>query len=351
MRISNNQQQNTNFKSLMTNKAVLKGLEVISEHSASFIAGTSLAMAAGVRPLAIALTPNTDKENKKYMIANSITSGLVKFAMVEAVALPIENAIKKINKKPDDFFTKNTIKNLKAGADNLVNSKDYGFATQLLKLGSSFFTAIPKSALSVALIPITMDLLFAKKHKQKNNELSPYNNYNAIFSDYFDKQNEKTPSFKGKITDIASKGISKILNNDSFQNVVKKHVSKSEDVARNITIATDLLLSASFAHRTAQNKDIEEKRKKPLIYNNLISTGLSVTGGYAIDKLVKKNTQNFIQKFSEANKNNPNLPKYIEGINIVRPTLIFAAIYYGIMPIVSAYTADKLSKISERKEN
>ena len=48
MKISsiNNSQQS--FGSIYNNKAVLKGLEKISEHGASFVAGTSLAMAAVV---------------------------------------------------------------------------------------------------------------------------------------------------------------------------------------------------------------------------------------------------------------------------------------------------------------
>lgn len=38
---------------LLNNKTLLKGLEKISEHGASFAAGTSLVMSLGVRPLAI----------------------------------------------------------------------------------------------------------------------------------------------------------------------------------------------------------------------------------------------------------------------------------------------------------
>ena len=81
-----------------------------------------------------------------------------------------------------------------------------------------------------------------------------------------------------------------------------------------------------------------------MILNNLYGTAASIAAGALIDEAVKKNTGRFIEKFSEINKNNPKLPKYIEGINIIRPALIFTGIYYGILPAVTAYLADKTSE-------
>ena len=95
MKISRVNNTNISHKGLLTNKTLLKGLEFISEHGASFVALTSLAMASGVRPLVISKTPDVEKEKKNYLMANSIVSGLTKFAMVEAIALPIENAVVK----------------------------------------------------------------------------------------------------------------------------------------------------------------------------------------------------------------------------------------------------------------
>ena len=53
--------------------------------------------------------------------------------------------------------------------------------------------------------------------------------------------------------------------------------------AQHITSLTDIVLTLSFVQQTAKNKKIEEKRKKPLIYNSIISTGLCLTGGYAVN--------------------------------------------------------------------
>lgn len=98
MQVNKISRNSTNFTGVLTNKTVLKTLEKVSEHGTSFSAGTALVMSLTTRPFAILKTPNVEKENKQYAVANSIGSGLIKFAMVEAIALPIENAVKKSTK-------------------------------------------------------------------------------------------------------------------------------------------------------------------------------------------------------------------------------------------------------------
>ena len=217
-----------------------------------------------------------------------------------------------------------------------------------MKMGTGLITAIPKAMLTVALIQPIMNHLFPKKQHEENKITTQiYNKYNPVFSSTF---NQQTPSFKGGMTHNIAKGIGGILNNETVQSVAKKYAHNDKNIARNVSMATDLLLTGAFVYNTQRNKDIKEKNKKPLIYNNLISTGISLIGGYSIDKLVQKNTKKFIDKFTEANKNDPKLPKYIEGINILRPTLIFAAIYYGVLPMFSTYFADKIDEKTQVKK-
>ncbi len=350
-----NSKYSKSFNGLYNNKAMLKALETISERGTTFVAATTLAMSAGVRPIAISLTPDTDKKNKQYAITNSIASGLIKFALVEAIALPVENAVKQIDKTPDKFLTSKTIKNLQSNAKSLTESKTYNFASQLLKQSSGLLTAIPKAMLTVALIPPLMNLLFKKKNDEKKEqkiERSIYKTYNNVFSSDFDDNSQNSiPSFKGAVTNQAAKGLGKILNTNAFQEFAKKFSGKDADIARNISMATDLLLTSSFIFRTKKSDKIEKERKNVLIANNVISTGITLIGGYSIDKLIKKNTDKFIKKFSEINKNDPKLNKYIEGINILRPTLIFAGLYYGILPVFSTYLADKTDKFTKNKDH
>lgn len=347
---SKNAQYTPSNKGFWNNKTVLKGLETISEHGTTFVAATTLAMAAGVRPIAINLTPDVKKENKQYATTNSIASGLIKFAMVEAIAIPVENAVKKIDKNPEKFLNPETIKKLQGNAKTLTESKNYKFATQMLKMGTGLVTAIPKAMLTVALIPVIMNKFFPKKENKKINfEEKLYNKYNPVFKSDFNKQNNN-PSFKGVLTEQTAKGIGKILDNGSVQNFVTKYSTKDTNIARNVSIATDILLTASFVHRTAKSEKIEKERKKALICNNVISTGITLAGGYTIDNLIQKNTDKFIKNFAETNKLDSKLNKYIEGINILRPTVIFAALYYGILPMFSTYISDKIDKFTQKTD-
>lgn len=334
--------QNNITTRILKNKHVLKGLEKISEHGTTFAAGTSLFMSLTVRPLAIFATPDTEKENKQYAAANSICSGLIKFGMVEAIALPIELAVKNIDKNPEKFLKSQTIKNLANGKE-LANSRSYKLITQILKLSSGFLTAIPKSMLTIALIPLIMDKLFGVGvNKGVNKE---------ILNNKKDSQNpqNKDVNFTGRLTETISKGIGKLLDNENIQKFANKFQSNDKDIAKHITAGTDLLLTGSFAYQTSKSDKIKENRKKALIYNNFIATAITLGGGYTIDRIIKNKTEKFVDKFKTLNAADPKLHKYIEGIHILRPALIFAAIYYGILPIFSTYTAEKVDKFIEKK--
>ena len=322
---------------IFKNQFVLNTLEKVSEHGISAAAGASLFMSTFVRPAAIYFTPDTEKENKQYAMANSICSGLIKFALLESVALPIENAIKRIDKNSKKYLSKETLKNLKTNAP-VPNSRAYKFLTQTLKLGSGFLTAIPKSMLTIALIPIIMDKIILNrpfKEAEKNNPETKNGELN----------------FTGSIGDRLSKQLAKIINNKKVQNYAVKFETKDSDIAKHITAATDLLLTTSFAYQTNKSKKIKENRKKALIYNNFIATAITIAGGYSIDKLIKTKSSKFIENFANMHKGNPKLPKYIEGLNIIRPMIIFGAIYYGILPIFSTYLGEKIDKYVEKHYN
>lgn len=323
---------------ILKNKVALKGLEKISEHAISFSAGTSLLLSLTVRPLAIYSTPDVEKENKQYAIASSIGSGLMKYAIVESIALPIENAVKKIDNSADKFLKPKTITTLKNTAENISEAKPYKFLTQLIKLSTGFVTAIPKSILTIALIPIIMDALF---FRHKNNQSKISKNPKADFETF-------GFSFTGNQTDKIPKLISKILNNEKLQKFALKYQNSDKDAAKHVTAMTDILLTSTYAYQTDKSKRIKENRKKALIYNNFISTFITIAGGYGLDKLMRKPAARLTEKIKQLHPNDPKVFKYIEGINILRPALIFAGIYYGILPIFSTYIAEKTDKFITR---
>lgn len=322
---------------ILTNKKLLRSLEKLSEHGTSFSATTSLLMTIGVRPLMISMTPNVEKENKQYAMSNSICSGLIKFGMLEAVTLPLELAVKRIDDNPDQFLNNFTIKNLKNGAEDLAKSRSYRMITQIYKLGTGLLTAIPKSMLTVALIPIIMDLL-NKKNPIKQDTKPEQNQKN------FDILKDKNVFFTGNFVEKVAKGVAKGINTPKIQNLAKKYEKNDKDIAKHLTATTDILLTATNCQQTASSKRIKEDRKRALIYNNIISTGITLLGGYGVDLLMKNKTRKFIEKFKQLNAADPKVLKYVEGINILRPTIIFAAIYYGILPMFSTYLSEKIDK-------
>ena len=300
---------------IYNNKLLKKGLEFAADNGALFVATTSLALSTVARPIAIMATPNTDKENKKYAAAKSLASSAAGYILMLCASLPLAKSIKKIDKNPSKYLKPETINSLKAGEKVLTKSKKYNFATQLFKLGLGFLIAAPKSIITCALIPPFMTNIFGKK--ENNN---PNNNFQPTFTGL-----TKTI---GKMID--SKPVNKLADKFSKTNFQQHIISM-----------TDALATGTFIVQTSKSNKIKEERKKALIYNAGISTGLCITAGYAINSATKKSTDKFIRNFRAANRNSPKLEKYIEGIKIAKPAFILGGLYYIAIPLVSTFLADK----------
>lgn len=305
---------------------MLKSLEKISEYPATFNTIVAFTAAMTLRPIVIKSTPKVENENKNYAISNSVASGIAKLAIAEVVALPVERAVQNIDKNPQLFLKPATIKKFQGSLKNLNQSESFRFITQTIKLSANLLTAIPKALIAIPLLVLVKDKIFAKKE-----DIKPQNQ-------------KKTVAFKGRVDKAISKGIGKFLDLKSVQNFAEKYKNMAKDISKYMIIATDTLLCGTFAFLTNKNKKIDENRKKPLIYNNVISTAISIIGGFSIDKLIQKNTKNFTENFVKKNGNNPKLAKYVQGINVLRPAMIFAGIYYGIIPFVSTFMAEKIDK-------
>ena len=306
-------------QSIYTNRFLRNSLEFAADNGALFVASASLALSTIARPLSIMATPNTDKQNKKYACTKSLASSAAGYLLMLGVSMPVAKAIKNIDQNPSQYLKQETIKFLQNGEKSLKNSSKYKFATQLFKLGLGFVIAVPKSIMTCALIPPLMKKVFPKKEENT-------------------KSNKKNIAFTGK--ESLSKTIGKIIDNSFIKKLTNRFCDTNYEF--NMISLTDILATGAFIHQTAKSKGIEENRKKTLIYNSAISTGLCIGGGYAIDKMSQKSTEKFIKKFSEANKNSPKLEKYIEGIKIVKPAMIFGAIYYIAIPIISTFLAERL---------
>lgn len=295
-------------QSIYTNRIFKKGLEFASNKSAIFVGSVSLALSTIARPIAILSTPNTNKENKKYACIKSFASTAVGYGLMLGASLPVSNALKEIDKNKTKYLKPQTLK-------RLSTPKKYAFATQLFNLGLGFLIAIPKSILTCALIPPFMAKIFPKKENQ-----------------------QKNISFTGNL----SKGIGKLIDTNAVQKLTEKF--HNTNFEQHIMCLTDVVATGAFITQTTKNKKIEQDRKKALMYNAGISTGLCIAGSYIIDKALKKPTEKFIENFRKANKNSPKLEKYVEGIRVAKPALILGGIYYIIIPVISTFLADRFDK-------
>lgn len=333
MKISSNTNNNITFKGIYDSKLLKKSLEFAAENGALFTASASLALSVAARPLAIWATPKTDKENKKYACAKSLASSAVGFLIMLCASKPVSKAIRKIDNAPSTFLNQKTIDNLKSAETNLNASKKYQFATQLFKLGLGLVIAIPKSIMTCSLIPPIMDKML-KKNEEKKQKM---------------KLRSAPLAFKGaynQAVEGVAKGIGKLIDTNPIQKAAKRF--SETNFAQHIISMTDILATLSFVRQTSKNKKIEEHRKKPLIYNSLISTGLCLTGGYAINNALNKPTEKFIEKFSKINQNDPKLEKYKEGIKIAKPVLILGGIYYILIPIIATFLADRTDSTTQK---
>ncbi len=316
-----NSQRDISFKSFYRNKTLKKGLEFAADNGALFAATTTLAFSAVVRPAAIWLAPHTDKENKKLACAKSLSSSVAGFLLTLVLSLPLAKSIKKIDKNPQKFLKPETINNFKTGCEKLEESKSYEIATQMFKLGVGLVVAAPKAILTCAGMPFIMQKLFHKPKIRKHKE-----------------EESGNLTFKAKGKDKLARDIGKILDNKSVQKFSEKY--KNSNFPMHIIAGTDIINTAAFIDTIERSEQIEENRKKALIYNSGISTLLSIISGYIFDKLLDKPAEKFIENFKKANAGMPKLEKQIEGFKIAKPILIIGGIYYMIIPFISTFLAD-----------
>lgn len=343
--VNRNNNNKPAFKGIYDSRHLKRGLEFASDNGVLFSAVTCVVLSSIFRPIAVLLTPKAKKEDKQYTCARSITSGLLNFGLTLAITTPIILAVDNIAKNPKKFLNKNTIDALKGKEKTLMNNKGpFGFANQMVKLGSSFLTAEPKAYLSCALVPPLMSMLFkTERHPNEKKEKSSKDNFVKI-------GNSKV-SFKGdfgqRVTNKLSKGIAGFFNWKPLQNAANKY--HDTNFAQHMFSLNDIYLTALFVKYTNSNKDIKNSRKKTLNWNAVLQTAITIPLSYAINALSKKPTERFIENLKNANKNDPKMNKYIEGIKIAKPALIMGVLYYVVMPVVCTILADVVSGKDEGK--
>ena len=132
------------------------------------------------------------------------------------------------------------------------------------------------------------------------------------------------------------------MNDKTIQNLASKF--KNTNYKQNMMFLSDIILTSAFVRKTSKNNNIEEKRKKPLILNSILSTAFSMISTLTVDKLIDNKYQEFVQKFIKENTKDTKLNKYLEGLDVIKTTLIISSMYYIVIPVISTFLSGKISK-------
>lgn len=333
MKINKQNNQNISFKgSFYNNKSLLKSLKFASEKGALVAAGTTLVCSAVIRPAAILLTPDSSKEDKQYACTKSIASGLLSAILTASIFTPVSRVIDSISKKPNDYLKSSTIKNLQQSAKTLDEAPAYNFIKQIAKMSPELFAVLPKALITAALIVPVTKFIFNRNSKENKHPEQP---------------SSCTPSFKG-LTSKLSKRIVGIMEDQSIQKTALKY--KDTNFMQHALNLKDVYATACFSVITVFNPKMKKENKNTLIYNTSISTALTIGGGYVVDKALQKPVKKFTDNFIKANKNDPNLYKYLNGIKILKPIVILSSLYYIVIPMLSTFCAGKLAKNNKQNK-
>lgn len=382
---------------IYTNKLVKKFFKMATDNQVVFSALYALALVCILRPAAIMALPGDkkNKDDKKYAAAHSIASGLIGYGIATALFDPIKNAATKIANDPKKFVHKN--------AEYLKDPVKMGIARTYIKMLPESVVALPRAAVTVALIPPILKHVFGWEKKAKNGKtignpiLQDYSLINFKSSDIKQKkafQNftgdvpKSAPTFTGSIsvgTEVAKSNFFKPVK-DFFKPILDVHKQLMDKVTtgmahvfgkvletkganrlvdwavtkegkenkrliQHLTVFTSLILSGSYIKKTLENKKLDDNKRTTLAINQASIAVLSTALGYATNEFADKKVENFIKTFEKVNAKDPHLTTYVKGIKTAVPLVIFGTIYRFIAPVFVTPIANKIgNRIQAKKE-
>ncbi|MCI1273026.1 MAG: hypothetical protein LKG27_01170 [Clostridiaceae bacterium] len=178
----------------LESKHFSKFLEYVHAHNIATSALIALGFAGVMRPATILSLPGKkDKDDKIYASGHSIASALMGFGVSLILTSPLDVAIKKIE---NNTICPKKLKQLNETIENLENSTQSDEVIKKLKslkahrkalmtLGKNvpdWFIAIPRAALTIALIPPILKYVFGIEKNKKPEAKKQTNTQNEISS-------------------------------------------------------------------------------------------------------------------------------------------------------------------------
>jgi len=147
-------------------------LDYAEAHPISCNALFSLVLAGMLRPATIMALPGNDKskEDKRNAAAHSVASGIIGFISATIIMSPFDAAMKKVKSDPAKFLgiskkAESYLGNLKA--KGLAKTAKFKNVETLMKMGPDIIIGIPRSIITIALIPPILKYVFGIEKKPK----------------------------------------------------------------------------------------------------------------------------------------------------------------------------------------
>ena len=148
------------------NKYAQKFIEMADTNMLVFDAAFALLINCTLRPFTIMSLPSKkkDHEKNKKAASKSIASGVMGFVCAQALALPLQAAMRKINANQAKYMTKNTIKHWNTEITKSKNKKEkLGKTTEkVIQRGFEMLMIPVRAGLTVALLPIVDKHIISK---------------------------------------------------------------------------------------------------------------------------------------------------------------------------------------------
>lgn len=159
---------------ILASNTFAKILEFAEGHPISCNALFSLVLAGMLRPATILALPSSDKskEDKLNAAAHSVASGIIGFISATIIMSPFDAAMKKVKNDPAKYLGKKAesyLGDLKA--KGLAKTAKFKNVETLMKMGPDIVIGIPRSIITIALIPPILKYVFGLE--KKSNDAKP----------------------------------------------------------------------------------------------------------------------------------------------------------------------------------
>ena len=137
----------------------------------------SLVLAGMLRPATIMALPDKDGKNKKDKLnaaAHAVASGGIGFVFSSVIMKPFDDAMKKVKDNPAKFLGKGAEKYLgDLKAKGLTKTAKFRNVEKLMKMGPDIIIGIPRSIITIALIPPILKYVFGIDPKKETKKEQP----------------------------------------------------------------------------------------------------------------------------------------------------------------------------------